>query len=160
MLLSGFTPVVYAQVNSVLFGKNRLQFKKFRWQYYQGQNFNVYFNEGGQEIAKFVLQQAQAELAQIEAAAEYSLQRRANIIVYNSYTDFQQTNIGLETDILSTGGVTKLVNNKMVVYFDANHANLKKQIRQGISNIITQNVLFGDDIGEVAGNQTFLDLPQ
>lgn len=160
ILLTGFTPLVYSQVSGVLFGKNRLQFKKFRWQYYQGQNFNVYFNEGGQEIAKFVLQQSQAELPQIEGAAEYSLQRRANIIVYNSYTDFQQTNIGLETDILSTGGVTKLVNNKMVVYFDANHANLKRQIRQGLANIITQNVLFGDDIGEVAGNQTFLDLPQ
>ncbi len=160
IVFSLFAPHIHAQVSGVLFGKNRLQFKKFRWQYYQGQNFNVYFNEGGQELAKFVLQQAEAELPQIESAAEYSLQRRANIIVYNSYTDFQQTNIGLETDILSTGGVTKLVNNKMAVYFDANHANLKKQIRQGIANIITQNVLFGDDIGEVAGNQTFLDLPQ
>ncbi len=160
IVFSLFAPHIQAQVSGVLFGKNRLQFKKFRWQYYQGQNFNVYFNEGGQELAKFVLQQAEAELSNIEAAAEYSLQRRANIIVYNSYTDFQQTNIGLETDIVSTGGVTKLVNNKMAVYFDANHANLKKQIRQGISNIITQNVLFGDDIGEVAGNQTLLDLPQ
>lgn len=160
LVLAFFAPQVKAQVSGVVFGKNRLQFKKFRWQYYQGQNFNVYFNEGGQELAKFVLQQAEAELPEIESAAEYSLQRRANIIVYNSYTDFQQTNIGLETDILSTGGVTKLVNNKMAVYFDANHANFKKQIRQGIANIITQNVLFGDDIGEVAGNQTFLDLPQ
>jgi hypothetical protein len=72
----------------------------------------------------------------------------------------QQTNIGLETDILRTGGTTKLVNNKMLVYFDANHANLKKQVREGIAQIITQNLLFGDDIGEVAGNQTLLDLPK
>lgn len=150
----------FAQVNAVTFGKNRVQFKKFKWQYYQTTNFNVYFNEGGQELAKFVAQSAEKELPQIESAAEYSLQRRANIILYNHFSDFQQTNIGLETDILSTGGVTKLVNNKMVVYFDANHANLKRQIRQGIANILTQNILFGEDIGEVAGNQTLLDLPK
>ncbi len=148
-----------AQVNAVTFGKNRVQYKKFKWQYYQTQNFNVFFNEGGMEIAKYVAQLAEKELTQIETAAEYSLQRRANLILYNNYTDYRQTNIGLETDILSIGGVTKLVNNKMVLYFDANHANLKRQVRLGIANVLTQNVLFGDDIGEVAGNQTFLDLP-
>ncbi len=149
----------FAQVNAVTFGKNRLQFKKFKWQYYQTKNFNVYFNEGGQELAKFVLQAAEKELPEIEAATEYSLQRRANIILYNNYADMQQTNIGLETDIIATGSVTRLVNNKMVVYYDANHANLNRQIRQGIADIITKNLLFGDDIGEVAGNQTLLDLP-
>ena len=148
-----------AQVNSVLFGRNRLQFNKFKWQYYQTKNFNVYFYDNGQELAKFVLQSAEKELPQIEASTEFSLQRRANIIVYNEYAHMQQTNIGLETDILRTGGTTKFVNNKMVVYFDANHANLKRQVREGIASIITQNLLFGDDIGEVAGNQTLLDLP-
>ncbi len=148
-----------AQVNSVLFGRNRLQFSKFNWQYYQTKNFNVYFYDNGQELAKYVAQLAEKELPQIEAATEYSLQRRANIILYNQYADMQQTNIGLETDILRTGGITKLVNNKMLVYFDANHANLKRQVREGISQVITQILLFGDDIGEVAGNQTLLDLP-
>ena len=149
----------FAQVNAVTFGKNRLQFKKFKWQYYQTKNFNVYFYDGGQELAKYVAQEAEKELPEIESATEYSLQRRANIILYNNYTDRKQTNIGLETDILAAGNVTRLVNNKMVVYYDANHYNLKRQVRQGIADIITKNLLFGDDIGEVAGNQTLLDLP-
>lgn len=148
-----------AQVNAVTFGKNRIQYKKFKWQFYQTQNFNVYFYDGGQELAKFAAQVAEKELPQIEGAAEYSLQRRANIILYNEYADKKQTNIGLESDILSTGAVTRLVNNKMVVHYDANHYNLKRQIRQGIADIITKNVLFGDDLGEVASNQTLLDLP-
>src|SRR5882757_7519864 len=32
-----------AQVNAVTFGKNRVQYKKFKWKYYQTKNFNVYF---------------------------------------------------------------------------------------------------------------------
>lgn len=150
----------HAQVNAVTYGKNRVQFKKFKWQYYQTENFNVYFNQNGQEIAKYVMQAAEKELPEIEEAAEYSLQRRANIIVYNSFADRKQTNIGLGSDIISTGSTTKLVNNKIVVYFDGNHANLKRQIREGIADVITKNVLFGDDLGEVAGNQTLLDLPE
>ena len=148
-----------AQVNSVVYGKNRIQYKKQKWEYYQSPNFNVYFNKGGLELAKFTVQSAEKELEQLESAAEYSLQRRANIVLYNSYTDYQQTNIGLESDIINSSGETKLVNNKMVVYFNGNHANLRKQVRQGIANILTQNVLFGEDVGEIAGNQTLLDLP-
>ena len=148
-----------AQVNSVLFGRNRVQHNKFKWQYYQTKNFNVYFYDKGQELAKFVAQSAEQELPQIESSTEFSLQRRANIVLYNEFAHMQQTNIGLETDILKTGGTTKFVNNKMIVYFNADHSNLKKQIREGIAQIITENLLFGDDIGEVAGNQTLLDLP-
>ena len=151
--------VTNAQVNAVTFGKNRIQYKKFKWQFYQTQNFNVYFYDGGQELAKFTAQVAEKELPQIEAAAEYSLQRRANIILYNEFADKKQTNIGLESDVLNAGSITKLVNNKMVIYYDANHYNLKRQVRQGIADIITKNVLFGDDLGEVASNQTLLDLP-
>ncbi len=150
----------FAQIiNAVEFGKNRVQYKKFKWQYYQSKNFNTYFNQNGQELAKFVLQVAEEELPDIEGFTEYSLQRRANIVVYNEFADLQQSNIGLGIDWQNTGGATKLVNNKMVVYFNGDHADLRRQIRQGIARIITDNVLFGEDLGEFAGNQALLDLP-
>jgi hypothetical protein len=148
-----------AQVSSVEYGKNRLQFKKFNWQYYQTKNFNTYFNQAGQEIAKYVAQVAEKELPALENFTEYSLQRRANIVVYNSFNDLQQSNIGLGLDWQNTGGVTKLVNNKMIVYYNGDHNNLRKQIREGIARVLTENVLFGDDLGEFASNQTLLDLP-
>jgi uncharacterized protein YjiK len=149
-----------AQVNTVEFGKNRVQFKKFKWQYYQTKNFNTYFNQNGQELAKFIAQVAEEETPKIEAFTEYSLQRRANIIVYNEFADLQQSNIGIGIDWQITGGATQLVNNKMVVYFNGDHAHLRKQIREGIARILTDNILFGDDLGEVAGNQALLDLPK
>jgi len=33
------------------FGKNRIQYKRFDWQFYSTQNFNVYFYSGGEETA-------------------------------------------------------------------------------------------------------------
>ena len=156
-VIAGFAS---AQVSSVEFGKNRLQFKKMKWQYYQTQNFNSYFNQNGQEIAKYVAQVAEEELPGIEKFVEFSLQRRANIVIYNSFNDMKQSNIGLGIDWQNTGGVTKLVNNKMVIYYNSNHADLRRQIREGIANVLVQNILFGEDLGEMAGNAALLDLPQ
>ncbi|MFI5154553.1 MAG: hypothetical protein ACHQEM_00115 [Chitinophagales bacterium] len=149
-----------AQVNAVEFGQNRIQFKKFKWKYYQTPNFNSYFSQDGQPLGKYVAQLAEKELPGIEQAVEYGLQRRANIVIYNSFNEMEQSNIGLSLDWQTTGGITKLVNNKMIIYFTDDHNKLRIQIRQGIARILVENVLFGDDLGEFAANQTLLDLPQ
>ncbi|NJO24680.1 MAG: hypothetical protein HC867_01190 [Bacteroidia bacterium] len=149
-----------AQVSNVEFGKNRVQYQKFSWRYYQTDNFNTYFSQDGLALGKYVAQIAENELPGIESFVEYGIQRRTNIVVYNNFDEFQQSNIGLDIDWQNTGGVTRLVNNKMIVFFDGNHDNLRRQIRQGIAKVLVQNVLFGDDLGEFAANQALLDLPQ
>src|SRR5438309_12126437 len=107
----------HAQVNAVEYGKNRVQYQKFSWKYYQTDNFNTYFNQDGLELGKYVAQVAEQELPQLEEFVEYGLQRRANLVVYKSFDEMQQSNIGIGIDWQITGGVTKLVNNKMVIYF-------------------------------------------
>ena len=155
-----FATISRAQVNTVEFGKNRVQYKNFKWQYYQSANFNAYFEQNGMALGKFVVQMAEQELASIEKFVEYGLQRRANIIIYNNFNDLEQSNIGLDIEWQTTGGTTKLVNNKMIVYYNGDHNDLKRQIRQGIARILVDNVLFGDDLGEFAANQALLDLPK
>ncbi|MGB3005092.1 MAG: hypothetical protein WBC06_01180 [Chitinophagaceae bacterium] len=149
-----------AQVNTVEFGKNRVQYQKFKWKYYQTDNFNSYFSQDGLGLGKYVAQVAELELPSIEEFVEYGIQRRINIIIYNNYDEMQQSNIGIGIDWQNTGGVTKLVNNKMIVYYDGNHDNLRRQIREGIAKVLVDNLLFGDDLGEFAANQALLDLPK
>src|SRR5918993_4277936 len=160
VIFLNFYSIANAQVNTVEFGKNRVQYQKFNWRYYQTDNFNSYFSQDGLELGKYVAQVAEKELPQLEEFVEYGLQRRANIAIYNNFDEMYQSNIGLGIDWQGTGGVTKLVNNKMLVYFDGNHHNLRRQIRQGIAGVLLANVLFGDDLGEFAANQTLLDLPK
>ena len=46
-----FSFSTFAQVNTVEFGKNRVQFKKFKWAYYQTPNFNSYYSQNGEPLA-------------------------------------------------------------------------------------------------------------
>jgi hypothetical protein len=160
ILSFSFLNTLHAQVNAVEFGKNRVQYQKFQWRYYQTDNFNTYFSQDGLELGKWVAQVAEKELPQLEEFIEYGLQRRANLVVYNTFDEMQQSNIGLGIDWQNTGGVTRLVNNKAMLYFNGNHENLRLQVRQTIAGILMANVLFGDDLGEFAANQTLLDLPK
>ncbi len=149
-----------AQVASVQFGKNRVQYKKFNWKFYQSPNTNVYVTQGGMDLGKNVVQIAEQELPKLEKFIEYTIHKRIEFVVYNSFDEYKQSNIGLGMDWQASGGLTKLVNNKVVLYFDGNHEHLKLMIRQGIAKVLFDNLAFGDDIGEIATTQTLLDLPK
>ncbi|MFO0414592.1 MAG: hypothetical protein ACK50E_02985 [Bacteroidota bacterium] len=155
-----FFQTTYAQVNMVEYGKNRVQHNRFQWSYYQSPNFNVHYYQNGLELAKFVTQSAEEELSSLEDFIEFSVQRRMNVVLYNHYNDYKQSNIGIGLDWPNSGGITKLVNNKMVLYFNGDHLDLRRQIREGIAKVLVETLLFGDDLGEFAQNQALLDLPK
>ncbi len=57
---------------------------------------------------------------------EYKLNDRIDILVYNNLSDLKQSNIGYGVDLNNTGGTTKIIGDKMFVYFDGNHQHLRE----------------------------------
>lgn len=150
---------VQAQSPEMEFGQNRVQYKDFSWSYYETEHFMVYFYLGGQDVGKFTILSAEKELSSIENQMEYKLNERVDILVYNNLSDLKQSNIGYGIELNNTGGTTKIIGNKMFVYFDGNHQHLQKQIREGIASIFLQNMMFGGNIQEVVQNAVLLKLP-
>ncbi|MBK9731714.1 MAG: hypothetical protein IPO83_10595 [Chitinophagaceae bacterium] len=154
---TGYSTV--AQTTDGDFGQNRVQYKDFVWSFYQTEHFMVYFYLGGQDVGKFTILDAEKELTDIENKTEYKLNDRVDILVYNNLSDLKQSNIGYGADLNNTGGTTKILGNKMFVYFDGNHQHLREQIREGIASIFLQNMMFGGSIQEVVQNAVLLKLP-
>src|SRR5438105_15698365 len=117
------------------FGKNRVQYEQRFWNFYKWQSFDTYFYLGGQELAIFTGRTAAGDLEEIEKLLDYKLDGRIQFIIYNKLSDAKQSNIGLETDDISNniGGVTKIVGNKVFLYFTGDHEMLHRQIRSGIA---------------------------
>lgn len=90
------TIVSQAQTNTVEFGQNRVQFKNFKWRYYQSRHFNTYFAQNGLELGKYAAQVAEKELPQLEQFMETNPRQRINIVVYNSFGEMKQSNIGMD----------------------------------------------------------------
>jgi len=108
------------------FGKNRVQYNDFYWTFYRFKNFDTYFYVGGKELAQFVGKNADNEIKDVEALFDFKTIGRLQFMIFNRYTDLKQTNIGLEGDEMTgnTGGLTKVIGNKVLIYFDGNHEHL------------------------------------
>jgi len=47
------------------FGKNKVQYNDFYWQFYRFDDFDCYFNEYGRDLAQFTADYAKKKLAEI-----------------------------------------------------------------------------------------------
>ena len=142
------------------FGKNRVKYEDFFWTYYTYDRYDVYFYEEGKDLANYVSRSAKKQLEEVEKLFDYSIDERLRFIVYNKQSDFKQSNIGLVTEEqYNTGGVTRIVGSKIILYYEGDHAKLDAQIRAGIAQVLIDQMMYGGNMREMLKNNTLLNLP-
>lgn len=142
------------------FGKNRIQYQDFIWTYFDYDRYRVYSYQGGGEIAKYVSVAVNNYLPVLEKRLDNQVEDKINIIVYNNQEDFKQSNLGLSSEEQSnTGGMTKIIGDKVSVFFNGSHTDLDQQIRAVLAELLINKMLYGGSAREMVRNSTLLNLP-
>jgi hypothetical protein len=143
------------------FGKNRVQYNEFYWQYYRFERFDTYFNEYGRDLALYTEWFANQEIKRLESLLDYTLDRRIIFLIYNKLTDFRQSNIGLVTGIddYNVGGVTRVINNKISLYYEGDHLKFQRQITSSIAELMLNEMLYGNELGQNVTNSMLISFP-
>jgi len=143
------------------FGKNRIQFKKRDWQFYRFDTYDVYFYTNGSELAAFAAESINRNLQEFESKIDFNLEDRVEFIVYNRQSDFKQSNIGLvSTDPNNIGGTTRIVGNKVFLFFEEDRNKFEKQIRAGVADVLINQWLYGGSWKDRVKSSTLLHLPE
>ena len=152
---------LYAQSPSLIeFGQNSVQYKTFKWQFYETENFNIYFYKGGQDLGKYVILNAENLFEEMTKKLDFRLNRKIDLLVYNDISDLRQSNIGIETKEQIQNGQVKFIDNKLFVYFNGSHENLDEQIKQGINQIFINKFVSGSGFKETFKNSVAKNLPK
>lgn len=136
--------VVRASVTSgqnTPFGKNKVQYREFQWKYIQSPHFDIYFYDGGKELADFTAEVSEPALASIQKTCHFDITDRITLIIYNSHNDFQQTNAVGEYLPEGVGGVTELLKNRVVVPFEGDYTKFRHVIHHELVHAVL-NLMF------------------
>jgi len=160
-----FTEENYAQFyngHQMTFGKNRVQYNQFYWQYYRYTDFDTYFYEDGEDLSKYVANFAQQELIRLQKVFEHNLSKRIIFLIYNKQSDFQQSNVGLVSgqEDSNTGGTRKVIDNKVFLYYDGDHVKFRNQITAAISQVLFTEMMNGSSFKEKVASSTIFDIPE
>jgi hypothetical protein len=157
------TVLVYqasAQMSVDEFGKNRLQFKTFDWRYLSSENFDIYFYDGGNIIAKQAAQYLEDEFERITDLLGYSPYTKTRIFLYNSVSDLQQSNVGVNRSNFSVGGETDFVKPQVEIAYPGLMSDFKQELVFKISQMLINDMMFGGSLGDMFQSSYLLTLPE
>jgi hypothetical protein len=153
-----------AQTNTETFGQNRIQYRKFDWKFYETKHFRIYhYDAAGRQLARYVAEQVEDDIRMIEKRLGGEFPRKFKIMLYNNYDEYRQTNIGrkFESQLKDIpAGTIDIVGDKLVVYFDGVHTDLRRQTREGMAKVVIERMLFGENVREVVKNAVLMNLPR
>ena len=173
-LLCSLSTTALAQTSQVEFGKNRVQYHKDfdSWEKYESDNFITYWYGEGRNLGQSVVQLAEYDFGYIQKMLEHRMNEKIQLIVYRDVTDLKQSNIGSEEVFTlpsnqnlgrSTSYIadtrTKFLGNKAFVYFNGDHTDLRRQIREAMASVYLEHMLYGSSVQEVVQNAVLLNLP-
>lgn len=144
------------------FGKNRVQYYDYYWSYYRFDDIDCYFNENRTDLAQYTADYAIKRLAEIEDYFDYKLEKRLIFIIFNKHAEFKQTNIGLVTfsdDDYNLGGYSRLIKNKVMIYYEGDHIALQKQISQSIAEAIINEMISNADLKDRTSSSSAINMP-
>ncbi|MBL7826541.1 MAG: PD40 domain-containing protein [Saprospiraceae bacterium] len=145
----------------MVFGKNRVQYHhQFDdWSVYETQNFITYWYGDARNVAQSALQTAEFDFPEVQRLLEHQPTEKIEMLVFSDLTDLKQSNIGEDDVFMLQSGETKVVGNKVFVFFDGDHRRLRAQIREGISGVLINSMLYGANLQEIVSNAVLLNLP-
>lgn len=155
-------PAQFYNGSQLTFGKNRVQFTDFLWTYFRYDKFDTYFSLNGKELAIYTAEYADKHIKEIETELQSTLEEKVQFIIFNNLSDLKQSNIGLtgDWDSYNTGGVTRIVGGKVMLYFDGNYDHFEQQIRAGIVTVILNEMIYGAGIGAQIKNNAIFNVPE
>jgi hypothetical protein len=129
------------------FGKSRVQYQDFNWQYYRNPQFDVYYYPNSRANADYVYTITPEIIKEIEAKFNFTSEKKLQFIVYRTHSDFKESNFNYDNDdFYNQGGVTNIYGSKVYLYFDGNRTNLNKMIRGGVASVYARGILQGQTV--------------
>lgn len=160
IILSGSASVALAQEAMEKFGKNRVQYKNFKWRYYSTENFDIYFYDGGNEIAQIATKYLEKEFDRVTDILGTVSYSKTEIFLYNSPTDLLQSNIGVNDNSFDVAGQTAFLKPLVEIAYPGNAEEFKQVLINKLSLMLINDMMFGGSLGDMFQNSYLLMLPE
>lgn len=141
------------------FGKNRVQYKQFRWNYLSSENFDVYYYDDRKRVAQEALEYLEKEFDRITDLIGFYPYQKTKVFLYSSVADLQQSNIGLDKQQFTAGGETDFVKPYMEVAHPGTVEEFKEELIHKFSDLMLNEMMFGGSLKDMFQNAVLLNLP-
>jgi len=160
LLSTALAEHLYAQF--FFFGKNRVQYDQFDWRFIETDHFDIYYYDSqNYHLAQFTAESLESGLKQLLETFDHQLTNRIPVIIYDSHSDFAQTNV-VRLPVEQTqfiGGVTDKFKNRMTQPFMGDYIDFRRTLHHELLHAVVNDFYFGGSVQSIIQNNIQLQLP-
>ncbi|MCC5906139.1 MAG: PD40 domain-containing protein [Balneolaceae bacterium] len=155
------TAIEEALAQYFFFGKNRVQYERFDWRFIETDHFDIYYYDSkNYHLAQFTAETVESSLRQLTEDLGDQLTDRIPVIIYDSHSDFSQTNVvQLPVDAQGIGGVTDKFKNRMTQPFMGDYADFRRTLQHELLHAYINDVYYGGSVQSIMQNNIQLVFP-
>jgi dipeptidyl aminopeptidase/acylaminoacyl peptidase len=109
------TLVMATTAQAQYFGRNKVQYRDFKFEVLKTDHFDIYFYAEERDAAADVARLAERWYARLSVMLDHNLSNRQPVVLYGSHADFEQTNVVGGEIGEGTGGVTEGLKRRVVL---------------------------------------------
>lgn len=159
VVICAFALAIPGPASAQSFGKNKVNYTTFDWQSIPTEHYDIYYTDGGYEIALIAAEFAEDSYNSLSEHWNYQMKKRVPLLVFNSHNDFSQTNVITEILTEGTGGFTELFKNRVVIPWEGSLAKFRHVIHHELTHAMYFDMLYGGIIESIVGREYMFDLP-
>ena len=148
---------------NVEFGKNRVQYRTFEWQYFEQGMFEIYHYKEGDQIAGQITRILEREAQALSPMFGRTLEGPIQVLVFKSQEEFRQSNVGIMTSQdqqTNIGGTARLVGSKMFLYGTGDRLRLERDVREGLARILFNQAMYEAQWSEALRSGNLVQVPE
>lgn len=151
--------VSYSQSARETFGKNRIQYEEFTWKSLVSENFEIYYYGDGGFLAKEATSYLEDKFDILTDMMGYPPYSKTKVFVYNSISDLQQSNVGINYSGPISGGETQFVKSYIEIAHPGTISEFKEELLYKVTMLLLNEMLYGGSLKDML-QSTLMNLPE
>lgn len=127
---------------SATFGKNKINYDKFKWEVYKTAHFDVYFYPEEQHLLNSLVQWLESSYLHIATKYDWTLSKRIPVFFYKSKSEFEQTSLYPAFLPLGIEAFAEPLRNRFVVPLDQPPTAMAQLITHELTHIFQYDILY------------------
>ena len=158
LILSFGLKKLQAQGSQWIPENHRIQYQKFQWKFVASSNFEVYYLDKNELLAKSTLSYLEADFLRITELISYSPVQKVKIFIYPNHESWLQSNSGISLADAKDVEEQNLAKFRVEIPFKDNVGSFKKELTKQVARVYLQDLLFGGSVKDVLQNSLLLSV--
>jgi Tol biopolymer transport system component len=134
------------------FGKNKIQYRNFKWEIYHSPHFNVYYYKTEEAQLQKVVSFAESGYDQLSRGFNFQIKEPIPLLYYATHSAFEQNNVTLGFIDEGTGAFSSPVRFRMVMPIDLADQQLMQLMLHEMTHIFQFKMLFQGNLARAAAS--------